>query len=78
MPLDVSEGIPRLCAVIAAVLDDPLHLLVNQLDTTQTGVLQAFDLPLHQQLKRNLGHEQSGPRPLSREIQTVTRPEDPA
>lgn len=48
---------PHLCAVVAAVLDNPLHLLVNQLHAAQTGLLQTFDLPLHQQLKGNLRHK---------------------
>lgn len=43
--------------VVAAVLDDPLHLLVNQLHTTQAGFLQALDLPLHEQLEGNLRHK---------------------
>lgn len=47
-------------AVVAAVLDDPLHLLVDELHTTQTGLLQAFHLLLHQELEGNLGHEQGG------------------
>lgn len=45
-------------AVVAAVLDDPLHLLVDQLHAAQTGLLQAFHLLLHQQLEGNLGHKQ--------------------
>lgn len=48
---------PHLCAVVAAVLNNPLHLLVNQLHTAQTGLLQTFDLPLYQQLKGNLWHK---------------------
>lgn len=44
-------------AVVAAVLDDPLHLLVNQLHTAKTGLLQTLHLPFHQQLKGNLRHE---------------------
>ena len=47
-----------LCTIVAAVLDDPLHLLVDQLHTAQTGLLQAFHLLLHQQLKGNLRHKQ--------------------
>ena len=53
----MCERVSHLCAVVAAVLDNPLHLLVDQLHAAQTGLLQAFDLPLHQQLKRNLRHE---------------------
>ena len=48
---EVSECIYHLCAVVAAVLDNPLHLLVNQLHAAQTRLLQTLDLPLHQQLK---------------------------
>lgn len=54
---DMYERVSRLCAVVAAVLDDPLHLLMNQLHAAQTGLLQTLDLPFHQQLKRNLRHE---------------------
>ncbi len=53
-----------LCAVVAAVLDDPLHLLVDQLHAAQTGLLQAFHLLLHQQLEGNLGHKQGRTRAL--------------
>ena len=56
-----------LCAVVAAVLDDPLHLLVDQLHAAQTGLLQAFHLLLHQQLEGNLGHKQGGTRALKQE-----------
>lgn len=45
-------------AVVAAVLDDPLHLLVDQLHAAQTGLLQAFHLLLHQQLEGNLRDKQ--------------------
>ncbi len=48
-----------LSAVVAAVLNDPLHLFMHQLHTAQTGLLQTLHLPLHQQLKRHLRHEQS-------------------
>lgn len=53
-------------AIIAAVLDDPLHLFVDQLHAAQAGLLQAFDLLLHQQLEGDLGHEQRGARALMR------------
>lgn len=42
------------------MLDDPLHLLVDELHAAQTGLLQAFHLLLHQKLEGNLGHEQGG------------------
>lgn len=48
-----------LSAVVATVLNDPLHLLMHQLHTAQTGLFQTLHLPLHQQLKRHLRHEQS-------------------
>lgn len=64
-----TYGLPHLCAVVAAVLDDPLHFLMNQFDAAQAGLLQTFDLPLHQQLKGNLWHEQSRPRALTKEFQ---------
>lgn len=60
---DVSSA-DYLCAVVAAVLNDPLHLLVDQLHAAQTGLLQAFHLLLHQQLERNLGHKQGRTRAL--------------
>lgn len=50
-------SVSHLCAVVAAVLDNSLHLLVNQLHAAQTGLLQTLDLPLHQQLKGNLRHK---------------------
>lgn len=53
--VDVSAS--HLCAVVTAVLDNPLHLLVNQLHAAQTGFLQTLDLPLNQQLKGNLRHK---------------------
>lgn len=62
------ECVSHLCAVVAAVLDNPLHLLVNQLHTSQTGLLQTLDLTLDQQLERHLGHKQSRPRALSNTI----------
>lgn len=52
------RGSAHLRAVVAAVLDDPLHLLVDQLHAAQAGLLQAFHLLLHQQLKGDLGHKQ--------------------
>lgn len=55
-----------LCAVVAAVLNDPLHLLVDQLHAAQTGFLQAFHLLLYQQLEGNLWHEQGRSRALLR------------
>lgn len=51
-------GSAYLRAVVAAVLDDPLHLLVDQFHAAQAGLLQAFHLLLHQQLEGNLGHKQ--------------------
>lgn len=51
------ELVSDLRAVVAAMLDDPLHLLMNQLHAAKTGLLQTLDLALHQQLKRNLRHE---------------------
>lgn len=54
----------HLRAVVAAVLDDPLHLLVDQLHAAQTGLLQAFHLFLHQQLEGNLGHKKGRARAL--------------
>lgn len=48
---EVCKCIYHLCAVVAAVLDNPLHLLMNQLHAAQTWLLQTLDLPLHQQLK---------------------------
>lgn len=53
-------------AVVAAVLDDPLHLLVDQLHAAQARLLQAFHLLLHQQLKRHLGHKQGRTRALGK------------
>lgn len=41
----------NLGAVVAAVLNDPLHLLMHQFHTTQTGLFQALHLSLYQQLK---------------------------
>lgn len=55
-----------LSAVGAAVLDDPLHLLMNQLHTSKTGIFQTFDLSFHQQLKRHLRHKQRRSRALLR------------
>lgn len=43
------------------MLDDPLQLLMNQLHTAKTGLLQPLNLPLHQQLKRHLGHKKCWP-----------------
>ena len=34
--------------LVTAVLDDPLHLLVNQLNTAEAWLLQSLDLSLHQ------------------------------
>lgn len=51
----------NLCAKGGAVLDDPLQLLMNELYTAQTGLLQPLNLPLHQQLKGNLGHKKRWP-----------------
>lgn len=53
----VFECVLHLGTVVAAVLDNPLHLFVNQLHTAQTGLLQALDLPLDEQLKGNFRHE---------------------
>uniref|UniRef100_A0A8W7Q0F7 Uncharacterized protein n=1 Tax=Anopheles coluzzii TaxID=1518534 RepID=A0A8W7Q0F7_ANOCL len=47
----------------AAVLNDPLHLLVDQLHAAQGRILQAANLALHQQLEAYLRHEQGRPRP---------------
>lgn len=52
------SGTEYLCAVVAAVLDDPLHLLVDQLHAAQAGLLQAFHLLFHQQLEGHLRHKQ--------------------
>lgn len=60
--------VAHLCAVVAAVLDDPLHFLMDQLDAAQAGLLQTFDLPLHQQLKGNLWHKQRRPWALTKEF----------
>lgn len=43
-----------------AVLDYALHFLVHQLDASQRGLLEPTDLPLNQELERNLGHEERG------------------
>lgn len=51
-------------AVGGAMLDDPLQLLVDQLHTAQTGLLQTLDLPLHQQLKGDLRYKEGRPRTL--------------
>ena len=40
--------------LVAAVLDDPLHLLVDQLHTAETWLLQSLDLSLNQQLEADL------------------------
>lgn len=66
--LVAGEGVSDLRAVVTAVLYDPLHLLVNKLHTAQAGLFQTLDLPLHKQLKRNLGHKQSRPRALTKAI----------
>lgn len=58
-------SVSYLCAVVAAVLDDSLHLLVDELHAAQAGLLQAFDLFLHQQLEGHLRHEQGGTGPLA-------------
>lgn len=58
------QCISNLRAVVAAMLDDPLHLLVHQLYTAQAGLLQTLNLPLHQQLKGNFWYKQSRPRSL--------------
>lgn len=42
----------------AAVLYDPLHLLVHQLDAPQRRVLQSADLSLYEQLEGDLRHEE--------------------
>lgn len=38
----------NLCAEGGAVLDDPLQLFVNKLNTAKAGLLQSLNLPLHQ------------------------------
>lgn len=60
-------SVDYLSAVVAAVLDDPLHLLVDQLHAAQTGLLEAFHLLLHQELEGDLGHKQGGTGPLTQE-----------
>lgn len=61
-----------LSAVVATVLNDPLHLLMHQLHTAQTGLLQTLHLPLHQQLKRHLRHEQSRTWTLKKHTRTTS------
>lgn len=56
--------VSHLRAVVAAMLDDPLHLFVHQFDTAQAGLLKTLHLPLHQQLEGNFWHKQSRPRSL--------------
>ena len=46
--------------LVPAVLDDPLHLLVHQLDAPDARLLQPSDLPLDEQLERHLRHEEGG------------------
>ena len=41
----------------AAMLDDPLHLFMDELYTTEARLLQPTDLTLYQQLKGYLWHE---------------------
>lgn len=43
------------------MLNNALHLLVNQLNTSQTRLLQPADLTLHEQLEGHLGHEEGWP-----------------
>ena len=47
--------------LVTTVLDDSLHLLMNQFNTSQTRLLQSLDLSLHQQLETNLGNKQRWP-----------------
>lgn len=54
----------NLSAEGGAVLDDPLQLFMNQLHTAQAGILQTLNLPLYQQLERNLWHKKSRSRTL--------------
>lgn len=49
----------------ATVLDHPLHLLMDQLHTSQAWFLQPSDLSLHQQLKGNLWYKQGRPSTLA-------------
>lgn len=43
----------------ATVLNDTLHLLMNQFHAAKTWLFQSPNLPLDQQLKRDLWYEQS-------------------
>lgn len=63
----------HLCAVVAAVLDDPLHLLVHQLHTAQARLLQALHLLLYKQLEGDLGHEKGRARTLGEKKQTSNK-----
>lgn len=49
----------------AAELDDPLHLLVDELHAPQRRVAQPTDLALHQQLERDLRTQSESLRPDS-------------
>ena len=60
------------------MLDDPLHLLVDQLHAAQTGLLQAFHLLLHQQLEGHLGHKQRWTRALVEEEEEEEEEEEGA
>ena len=48
----------------AAMLYDSLHLLVHQLHTSQTWLLETTDLSLHKKIKRHLGDKEGGARTL--------------
>ena len=57
--LNVPEQL--LLDLVAAVLNDPLHLLVDELHAPQAGLLQSLDLSLDQELKADLGDKQRWP-----------------
>ena len=51
--------------LVTAVLDDPLHLLMNKLHAPQAGLLQPLNLPFDQQLEADLRYKECGSRPVA-------------
>lgn len=68
LQLLLSTSIPwlyeqRMCTHRTRAIMTNLHqLLIHQLHTPQARRLQQLDLRLHQQIERDLGHEQARPR----------------
>lgn len=59
--MQLGESEHLLLHLRPAVLDDPLHLFVDELDAPEGRIFQPADLTLHEQLERHLRDEKSGP-----------------